>query len=200
MELYEAMKNRRTCYGLTEASPIPESRICQILADAVTYTPSAFHSQTSRVVLLLGERSKKLWSIVMETLRAIVPAEKFAATEAKINGFAAGYGTILYYEDMETVTAMQKNIPLYAENFPVWSNQSAGMLQYAVWTALSQEGLGASLQHYNPLIDEAAAKEFGVPAGWKLIAQMPFGAPSGEPGEIIYKPAQERIIVLGESL
>ena len=196
MELYQAMRHRRTRYDLTEASPISDGRIREILSDAITYTPSAFHAQTSRAVLLLGEPSQKFWSIVMETLQAIVPADKFSTTEEKISGFAAGHGTILYYEDMDAVAALQQSVPAYAENFPVWSNQSAGMLQYAVWTALSQEGLGASLQHYNPLIDEAAAKAFGVPAGWKLIAQMPFGAPSGAPGDITYKPIDERLLVL----
>ena len=28
------------------------------------------------------------------------------------------------------------------------------MLQLVVWTALEAEGLGATLQHYNPLIDD----------------------------------------------
>lgn len=131
----------------------------------------------------------------METLRKKVPAENFAPTEAKIQSFAAGHGTILYFEDMNTFTTMQQNVPSYAENFPIWSNQSAGMLQYAIWTALSQEGLGASLQHYNPIIDDDVIQEFGVPTGWKLLAQMPFGIPSGQPSDIEYKPIEERLIV-----
>lgn len=197
MELYTAMKNRRTRYDITNASPITDERIQEILADAITYTPSAFHSQSSRAILLLGERHQKLWDIVMETLRARVPAEKFAPTEAKIQSFAAGHGTILYFEDMNTVTAMQENVPNYAENFPIWSNQSAGMLQYAVWTSLSQEGFGASLQHYNPIIDDDVKTEFKVPDGWKLLAQMPFGVPSGQPNDITYKPIEERLMVQG---
>ena len=200
MELYTAMKTRRTRYDLTNASPISDQRIEEIVADAITYTPSAFHSQSSRAILLFGERHQKIWDIVMETLRAKVPAERFGPTETKINSFAAGHGTILYFEDMNTVTSMQENVPNYAENFPVWSNQSAGMLQYAIWTALAQEGMGASLQHYNPIIDDAVIKEFGVPDGWKLLAQMPFGVPSGEPSEITYKPIEERLVVQGGTL
>ena len=34
---------------------------------------------------------------------------------------------------------------------------------------------GASLQHYNPLIDEAVAKQWHINPNWKLIAEMPFG-------------------------
>lgn len=197
MELYTAMKHRRTRYDLSGDSPISDQRIEEILKDAVTYTPSAFHSQTSRAILLFGERHQKLWNIVAETLREIVPADRFTATKTKLEGFAAGHGTILYFEDMDIVHEMQKNVPLYAENFPIWSNQSAGMLQYAVWTALSQEGLGASLQHYNPIIDGAVASEFQVPASWKLVAQMPFGTPLGEPTPIAYRPVEERVLVQG---
>ena len=197
MELYQAMKKRRSNYNLTSSSPISDSRIREILSDAITYPPSAFHSQSSRVVLLLSERHKKFWSLVEDTLRAIVPAASFGSTQAKLASFAAGHGTILYLEDMSTVEKLQQDFPLYAENFPVWSNQSAGMLQYAVWTALSQEGLGASLQHYNPLVDAAAAKEFDLPENWKLLAQMPFGAPSGEPAPIAYMPIEERLVVQG---
>ena len=36
-------------------------------------------------------------------------------------------------------------------------------------------GFGASLQHYNPLIDEAVAKQWHINPNWKLIAEMPFG-------------------------
>jgi predicted oxidoreductase (fatty acid repression mutant protein) len=57
------------------------------------------------------------------------------------------------------------------------------MHQFVIWTALEAEGLGASLQHYNPLIDEAVRKQWNLPESWQLIAQMPFGkvlAPAGE--------------------
>lgn len=40
-----------------------------------------------------------------------------------------------------------------------------------------------ALQHYNPLPDAAAAKEWDIPTTWKLRAQMPFGsnqAPFGD--------------------
>ncbi|VWC53255.1 pirin family protein [Burkholderia aenigmatica] len=60
--------------------------------------------------------------------------------------------------------------------FPMFSEHSAGMAQFAVWTALAEAGIGASLQHYNPLIDAEVAKQWNVPASWRLRAQMPFGS------------------------
>lgn len=195
MELYTAMKHRRTRYAICEKSPISDEQLEQILRDAVQYTPSAFHSQTSRGILLLGEEHKALWNIVMETLRARVPADRFGVTETKINSFAAGHGTILYFEDMDVVKELQETFATYKDNFPIWSNQSSGMLQYAVWTALSAEGLGVSIQHYNPLIDDEVKERYQLPNNWKLIAQMPFGLPTAEPDPLQYKDLQSRVIV-----
>ena len=60
---------------------------------------------------------------------------------------------------------------------------------------LEDAGFGVSVQHYNPLIDELVTKEFNIPAEWTLIAQMPFGAPAGEPGEKDYQPLSDRVLV-----
>lgn len=198
MNYTDAIKTRRSIYDLTNISPISNARIKEILSDAITYTPSAFHSQSSRVLLLFGTQHQVLWDIVKETLKVIVPTDKFADTETKLNSFAAGYGTVLFFEDMKTVEQMQKSVPSYAENFPIWSLQSAGMLQYAVWTAFASEGLGASIQHYNPLIDEKVRAEFDVSSDWKLLAQMPFGKSNSTPDALEYKTIDERLFVHGE--
>ncbi|CJI81704.1 nitroreductase family protein [Streptococcus pneumoniae] len=95
---------------------------------AVKHTPSAFNSQSARVVVLLGEQHDKLWDITKETLRKIVPENSFAPTEEKMNAFKSGYGTVLYFEDSEVVESLQANFALYKDNFPTWSQQSSGML------------------------------------------------------------------------
>ena len=93
----EALKNRRTYYSITDQSPIPDQEIECIINLAVRHVPSAFNSQSTRVVLLLGKSHKKLWNIVKDALRKIVPGEAFAKTEEKIdNSFACGYGTVLF--------------------------------------------------------------------------------------------------------
>lgn len=192
----EALKNRRSYYAITNESPVSDEQIKEILEHALLHVPSAFNSQTTRVVLLLGDQHKKLWEITKETLRKIVPAEHFGATESKIDGaFAAGYGTVLFYEDTEEVEGLQKSFPLYRENFPVWSQQTSGMHQLAVWTMLEEAGFGASLQHYNPLIDAEVASTWGIAPKWKLIAQMPFGKPAMTPGDKEYKALEKRLLV-----
>jgi len=174
--IIEFLKKRRTQYALGKKLPLSEEKTVKLIQDAIKHAPSSFNSQSSRAVILFGAQSEKLWNIVREELRKIVPADDFASTDAKINGFAAGAGTVLFFEDQEVVKNLQEQFPLYADNFPVFSEQSGGMAQYAVWLALAHAGIGASLQHYNPLIDAQTAAEWDIPSSWLLRAQMPFGS------------------------
>ncbi|SEM19082.1 hypothetical protein SAMN05428989_3318 [Pseudoxanthomonas sp. GM95] len=181
----DALKTRRTQYSLGKTLPLSQDEVTALIQDAVKHAPSSFNSQSSRAVILFGAQSDKFWEIVKAELAKIVPAEAFDGTAQKINSFAAGAGTVLFYEDQDVVKGLQEQFALYADNFPVWSEQSGGMAQLAVWTALATVGIGASLQHYNPLPDAAAAAEWNLPASWKLRAMMPFGsneAPFGEKG------------------
>lgn len=192
--LKEALKHRRSYYAISNKSLISDEEIEDIVKLAVKHIPSAFNSQSARLVLLLGEQHRKFWEIVKDTLRKIVSAEAFKATEKKVNNsFEAGYGTVLFFEDLSIVEGLQKAFPLYHEKFPIWSQHTSAMHQLAVWTMLEDAGFGASLQHYNPLVDEAVTAEWGIPENWELVAQMPFGVPIQEPGTKEFKPIEERV-------
>ncbi len=195
MEYMNALRHRRSIYALGKKEVLARPRVEELVREAVTHTPSAFNSQSSRTVLLFGEESDKLWSLVGEALKPLVPPESFGKTLEKLQGFAKGYGTILFFEDQSVVEGLQGRFPLYAEKFPLWSAQSNGMLEFAVWTALESEGLGASLQHYNPVIDEAVRKAWNLPDTWKLYAQMPFGSVEAPAGEKEFLPLADRIRV-----
>ncbi|WXL25763.1 nitroreductase family protein [Ectopseudomonas mendocina] len=171
-----AIKQRRTQYALGKELPLPQAEVTALIQEAIKLSPSSFNSQSSRAVILFGAESDSFWGIVKDELRKIVPADAFATTEGKINSFAAGAGTVLFYEDQDVISGLQKQFALYADNFPIWSEQSSGIAQFAVWSALASAGIGASLQHYNPLVDAAAAAKWNIPASWKLRAQLPFGA------------------------
>jgi uncharacterized protein len=190
-----AVADRRTFYGISKEVLVSGERIKDIIDHAVMHTPSAFNSQSARVVLLLDNQHDKLWDITMEALRKVVPADQFAPTEDRINSFKSGYGTVLFFEDTSVVQSLQQEFALYKDNFPIWSQQSSGMHQFVIWTALEAEGLGASLQHYNELIEDDVKREWRIPSNWKLIAQMPFGKPTSEPGEKEYQPLEGRVKV-----
>ncbi len=194
-DLRQLVENRRSYYAIDKKSPISDKEIREIIEHAVKYVPAAFNSQSSRVVLLLEENHDKLWEITRETLRKLVPSESFSSTDEKINSFKNGYGTILFFEDQAVVEGLQEQFSLYKEQFPVWSLQSSGMLQYTIWITIEGAGLGASLQHYNPLIDDEVKKEWNLPGKWKLLAQMPFGTPVAEPGAKEFAPIDSRVKV-----
>ncbi|KAH9893134.1 Nitroreductase [Epithele typhae] len=195
-----AVKTRRSIYTITSESPIPDDKVVQIVADAVKHVPSSFNAQSSRAVVLFGDAHQKLWQIVLHTLKPKVSPEQYEMTEAKVtSSFAAGHGTVLFFEDSAPVTALQTAYPSYADKFPGWAQHTSGMLQFIVWTALENEGLGASLQHYAPLITPQVLAAWGLPDTWELVAQMPFGTPSAPPGEKTFSPVEDRINVFGVS-
>lgn len=183
-EFWSAVQKRRSIYALGEEKLVPEQKIEEIMEEALLHTPSAFNSQSTRLVLLFGKEHQKLWQIVLEELQAINSPEAFAQSKEKVNGcFAAGYGTVLFFEEQTVVEGLQASFPGYAKMFPVWSEHANAMHQFVIWTALAAEGLGVTLQHYNPLIDNKVRAAWKLPESWKLVAQMPFGsvkAPAGE--------------------
>ncbi len=194
--LKDAIVNRRSIYALSNKSLISDEEIIEIVKFAIKNVPSPFNSQSARAVVLLGENHSKLWSIVKNTLRKFTPADKFPATEKKINeSFASGYGTVMFFEDQSVIKNLETSFPLYADNFASWSLQSSGMHQFTVWVMLENAGFGASLQHYNPLIDDEVRKTWNLDPNWKLICEMPFGVPTAKPGEKQFLPLENRVKV-----
>ncbi|MCL6238922.1 MULTISPECIES: nitroreductase family protein [Acinetobacter] len=192
MSFLNQIEQRRTIYSIGNNVTLSQDEIEQTIKDAVRLSPSSFNSQTSRVVILFGDAHQKFWNIVRETLRKIVPADAFEGTNGKINSFAAGFGTALFYEDQAVVKALQEQFALYADNFPVWSEHSTAIAQFATWTALAEKNIGASLQHYNPIVDAETAAAFDVPDQWKLRAQLVFGSIEAPAGEKTFIADEER--------
>ncbi len=189
------LRNRRSFYKITAQSTLSDVELEQMLRFVAEYVPSAFNSQTTRLVLLTGEAHQKLWGIVKKTLQEIVPPEVFNRTVLKIDaGFASGYGTILFFEDRDIIHALQDKFPVYAANFSVWSEQTNAMHQLVVWMMLEEAGMGASLQHYNPLIDETVRNTWNLPTSWRLIAEMPFGVPAETPEPKEKLPLDNRVL------
>lgn len=180
----DAIKKRRSIYGLSAQSTLPDDELAGLLRQMINALPTAYNMQSTRMVLLLGGAHQKLWDIVLDTLRQkSSDAAKFQRTQQKIGSFAAGYGSILFFDDTEVTERYKAENPRYAENFDGWALQQNGMLQVSAWSLLAEQGMGASLQHYNPIIDDAVKARWNLPAGWKLLAQMPFGVPTAPAGE-----------------
>lgn len=193
--VYEALRSRRSCYDINDKSPISEEMIREVLEFTLLYVPSAFNSQSARLVLLLGDHYKRFWNIVFDELQKVTPAESLSAVREKVNAFASGCGTVLFYEDMAVVEKLQDSFSKYRDKFPEWSAHASGMHQLVVWTLLEDAGFGASLQHYNPLIDERVREAWNIDPKWRLIAQMPFGGVVSRPDPKEKLPMRERLFI-----
>ena len=194
----EAVTARRSIYKLGREIPVLQSQIIAAVERMTKDIPTPFNMQSARIVVTMLDHHENVWHITKSALKSILPPLKFAETEAKLNGFEAAYGTILFFESSNMIKAMQDQFPLYKDNFPGWAMQSNGMLQFAIWTALEDLGLGVNLQHYNPLIDEDIRKIFDLPDSWDLVAQMVFGEKLEDAPPIEKIPTGSRVKIFRE--
>ena len=182
MKIIDSLKERRSVYSIGKTLPVDAEEVVRLVNEATALVPDAFDMKSQRVVLALGEKHDLLWDAIYDAFGGKVAREK-------IDGFKAGFGTVLYFYDANVVKALQERYALYAANFPIWAQQANGMLQLAIWSGLRELGIGANIQHYNPVIDEAVRSLFGLPESYVLVAQMPFGSivapPAPKAGEDI---------------
>lgn len=172
-QLTEILQKRRSVYALNCNLPVSEEAVIDLVKKVTELVPDAFNMKSQRVIIALGDKQEALWDGIYDAFGGKVAREK-------IDSFKAAYGTILYFIDDNTVKALQEKFPSYAENFPVWAQQANGMLQINIWAGLAELGVGANIQHYNPVIDHLVKDMFQVPDGYRLIAQMPFGSVESE--------------------
>lgn len=141
MSFLEELKNRRSIYALGRNTEVSDEKIVEIIKEAVRQSPSAFNSQTSRVVILLNDEVTKFWdelvaNDLVETMKVQgAPETAIAGTKEKLASFGASKGTVLFFEDQDVVKSLQEQFVLYADNFPVWSEQSTGIASVNTWTA-----------------------------------------------------------------
>ncbi|KAJ9608496.1 type II nitroreductase [Cladophialophora chaetospira] len=219
----EAVKDRRSLYALGAESPIPDSKIEEIVKHAVTWAPSTYNVQSARAVVLFKENHQKFWDIAKKHM-ANIPLEggMRAYMDGRLAGWRASYGTVLWFEDQEALDALAQKNPMIGGMLTEWSDHSTGIHQFigknpnalissslrfvdtiltstffTVWTALESEGLGANLQHFNfnPAITAEAKEEFKLPEQWKLKAQLVFGKPQEEAKEKTFEPIEKRVLI-----
>ncbi|WP_284879878.1 nitroreductase family protein [Acinetobacter variabilis] len=180
-QFLDLITKRRTIYAIGKNVEQSPEYLTDLIQNAIKQSPSSFNSQSSRAVILFNGEHEKFWGFVADKLKSYAKDEESAAkTTAKMATFAAGTGTVLFFEDQNVVKGLQEQFPSYAENFPIWAEHSTAIAQFSTWTALHTEGLGASLQHYNPIVDEQVHAEWDIPESWKLRAQLVFGSVEGE--------------------
>ncbi|KAK4690161.1 uncharacterized protein P7C71_g6561, partial [Lecanoromycetidae sp. Uapishka_2] len=200
----EATVMRRSTIDLKKDSTIPDSRIIEIVNHAILHTPSPFHVQSTRAVVLLHGDHDKFWDMAYAHAEKNYPPEMFQGRIVpNLKSFKGSYATVLFYDDPEAVNGMPPMLGNLIKSFPDWAEHSNGMAQYIAWTAFCAEGLGGNIQHYqkNGLTEKISA-EWGLPAHWDLKAQMNIGTPNGPPRggvEKAFADLEPRVKVFGKN-
>ena len=195
MDITEMFAKRHSFYALNNKINLSRNEMTDLIKTTLKLYPSPFNSQSARLVVLYDKEHQNFWHLVEDALLKTAPKEKADGIKQRINGFRAGYGTILYFIDNEIVKEEEKQMPLYAANFKTWAHHSNAMLQYMIWTALANTNIGASLQHYNPLIDKEVAETYKISSNWELVAQMPFGGIVSTPVAHSFENIDDKLIV-----
>ncbi|NLJ94622.1 MAG: nitroreductase family protein [Clostridiaceae bacterium] len=174
MKAIDLLKPRRSYYSLNDQTDVKNETIIKTIQEVTALVPDAFDMKSQKVLVVLGDKHKELWDLIYDVFDGKVAREK-------IDMFKAGVGTVLFFVDKNIVDTLANQFSNYAENFKPWALQSNGMLQINIWTALRELGLGANLQHYNPVIDDKVKEMFDLSEDSVLLAQMVFGNIVEEP-------------------
>lgn len=196
----ESIASRRSIYALSKESTISNARIKEILTETIKHSPSSFNNQAQRAVLLLGAEHDTFWEIAREHVKTSLGEKGYNGLKSKIDGYQAGYGTVAWFEDNETLKPFQEKNP--GLPFGQWGAHSQGMVQIHTWDAFELEGLGGNLQHYNfmPSFEKAVKEHWKLPESWDLHAQLVFGKPTAQPHEKSFDQVDgKRLLVFGDS-
>ncbi|WP_055736862.1 MULTISPECIES: nitroreductase family protein [Bacillaceae] len=185
-EFYQSIENRRSIYVLSKDTVEDDSEILRLMELTIRSMPISAHAPSARIVLLLHDEHDAFWQLTREKMKSIMDYADFTDTQARLEMFEHAYGTILFFDDHKTFS------PTHTKSI---AGQYNGMLQYLIWVSLEAKGFGASLQHYNPMVNEVVKKRWDLPSNWDLVAQMPFGRPHEYPNPKEIKPLKDRVVV-----
>lgn len=174
--LKELIANRRSTYHIGRNTDYTPEQIVEYLREINEFVPTASNSQTSRLVVVFGEDHEKLWDEINDVQSKILTGDMWDLMGGVIAGAKQGLGTVLFFEDQDAVKAMPTS-DLTRNNFSQHNNANH---QYATWLALTDIGLGSSLQHFNVGYleghDKSIKELLDLPENYALVAQMPFGS------------------------
>lgn len=177
-----SINHRRSITQLKTTVPFDKEVFSQMIQDVIKNTPSAFNSQSSAVLVIFEETHRQFWEVVRQRVNPLVSDEGAKnRTNQKIDGFKSGDGTVIFLENQTINQSLRERFPLYASSVDLWADQGQGFVQYGVWLALHEQGFGASLQHYNPLIDDYVYDNLSIDRHFKIVGQMPFGSFDDKP-------------------
>lgn len=206
----DAVAKRRTVYELSSTSPIPKSRIIEIVNHTLKYCPSPFNVRTCRMIILFDNAHAKLWDYAADVVPGTVPEGIRDLVVDRLKWCRKSFGTvslsdvtqncssggsscilqILFFDDSSAYADLPAPLAAILAERPDGEDRAQGMHEFIAWTALAAEGLGCNIQHFHPGITPYVTEAFNVPESWTLKCQMVFGEPVTGPGD---EPARTHI-------
>lgn len=179
----DLVTKRRSIYALGKNSNYSKQDIENRIREVVKQVPTAFNSQTTRVVVLFDEAHDKFWNHIYDVQKDVLGGGMKDWMTGVVDGAKNGIGTVLFFEDKDAV----KQMPTNDARQEAYKQNNNANSQYAIWLALTEMNLGANLQHFNvgyeQGFDKATKEMFGLPQSYEMLAQMPFGSIEQEAGE-----------------
>jgi predicted oxidoreductase (fatty acid repression mutant protein) len=191
--LQAIMARRRSIRRLHDGPFTPAMRAH--LMEAVRLTPASYNLPPWRVVLV-HERRDELWREIEWGFREHLSDDRLERYLDRLNGFRGGVAVALLFADRRVERALREEKGAPPEVAQTFVQQALGMVQLALWLAITAEGLATSLQHWDDLIGLRAARFAGLSEGdFALVATLPIGYAAEEPRTIERAAAAQMCMV-----
>lgn len=196
-EFVDLVNKRGSVYDIGKKSPYRAEDVADRIKEFSSKLPSAMNSQTTRFVIIEGDTNDRVWDMINEDQEKALGPEMYSQMAPRFDQAKKGLGTVLMFESRDAVDGLPTN----PERSHIYKENHHGIAAYAVWLALREMDLGASLQHHNVGFDKGYDREIreylGLPSDWEMLAQMPFGSIETEAEEKESMDVEDQVIFIG---
>ncbi|KAK7194247.1 hypothetical protein NESM_000339500 [Novymonas esmeraldas] len=200
-----ALGARRSVYHVNKLLPLSAEEVCTLVKAAVRAAERLSADDvphSTRVVLLLGSAHDAFWDLVADQIHRVASPATAAVGAAKVDhSMKAAAVTLLFYSDTRVESSIAARLTRLGHDgddmAAVMGTRGVAAAEMAVWTALACAGIGATLHHYNVLVEQLVTQQLQLPPWWRMQSQMPLGGVARPPDAKSYAPMEDRCIVVG---
>ena len=77
---------RRTYYSIKPSSTLSDADLTTILKEAVNHSPTAYNNQSTRAILVLGQKNTELWKALWEAYKETFTSRTYLSGEGGMDG------------------------------------------------------------------------------------------------------------------
>jgi predicted oxidoreductase (fatty acid repression mutant protein) len=177
--LLSLLERRRSIRRL-RPGPFSEASLTRIV-EAIRLTPAAYNLPPWHVVIIRDELAA-FWHLAEQAVRERLDGDRRGRYLDRLDGFRRGVAVALVYEEVTVRHQLANAWQISLEQAGAFVEQGLGMVQLALWLAVTAEDLVASLQHWEWLLEEPLTDFVGLPSDqFRLKAILPIGHADEEP-------------------